>query len=391
MLILLCLSLLTCLIYGQQVWQAANQAPKLRSLPDLAISLPKISVIVPAYNEADNINDCVQSILSSTERSPEFLEVWVVDDQSTDETVEMVRSLQAQLNDPRLHLLLGKPRPTGEYWVGKNWACAQAAEQATGDYFLFLDADLRLKRGAIEAALADAVEHQADLLSTAPAVACGCLAEWLVQPLIITTLLIGFRFQEVNDPNHESAFAAGMFMLFRRAAYEKIGGHRAVASEVVEDLELAKRTKTSGLKLRYLLSSQQAEVRMYRSWSQLWEGWTKNLFLGSQKNWVGMAKFIVALLLICVVPWLGLGVAIAQGLHSGWNGQNLTAIALSLLIISLHYIIRRIGQRASQIPPRYWLLSGLGGFLTVMIAIASIFKTETGQGWTWRGRSLKQS
>ena len=349
------------------------------------------SVIVPAYNEAENIQDCLASILDSTALSSEQLEVWVVDDQSTDETLAIAHSLQQQRHDPRLKVLAGQPKPAGEAWVGKNWACTQAAEQANGEFLLFLDADVRLKPGAIETTTHAAQQEQIDLLSCGPAIICGCLAEWLVQPLIISTILVGFNFQAVNDPKTETAFAAGPFMFFRRSAYEKMGGHRAVANEVVEDVELARRVKSSGLKLRYVLGSELAAVQMYRSWSALWEGWTKNLYVGSGRNLGAMLSFIALILLVCTVPWLVLLVALVKFFLVGlslWEGGT---IALSIVTIGLQYDVRRRGAIVSQIQLRYWWLTGLGGVLVGAIALGSIIKTETGWGWTWRGRSLKES
>ncbi|NJL38399.1 MAG: glycosyltransferase [Leptolyngbyaceae cyanobacterium SM1_4_3] len=330
-----------------------------------------VSVIVPAYNEAENIQGCLFSILDSTALSSEVLEVWAVDDQSTDETLAIAHAFQQHRHDPRLKILAGKPKPEGEVWVGKNWACTQAAEQASGDFLLFLDADVRLKPEAIETAIQAAQKEQIDLLSCGPAIVCGCLSEWLVQPLIISTILVGFDFGTVNDPKTETAFAAGPFMFFRRSAYEKVGGHRAVAAEVVEDVELSRRVKSSGLKLRYLLGSELAAVRMYRSWSALWEGWTKNLYAGSGRNLGAMLSFTALILLVCTVPWVVLLVAVVKFLWVGLSvGEGVACafadtagVALSIITIGLQYDVRRRSAKVSQILPRYWWLTGLGGVL----------------------------
>jgi cellulose synthase/poly-beta-1,6-N-acetylglucosamine synthase-like glycosyltransferase len=382
----LLLALLANILYALKLRDATQQAPRLQIKPQDG-ELPSLSVIIPAYNEAENIEDCVCSVLSSTDLPPEKLEVWVVDDQSVDETWEILQRLQTRLNDPRLKLMAGKPRSSEQVWLGKNWACAQAAAQAQGDYLLFLDADLRLNEGAIATALQFAQQQQTDLFTICPTIVCGCLAEWLAQPLIIHTMLIGFDFKAVNDPCTDAAFAAGMFMLFRRAAYEQIGGHTTVSDQVVEDVELGRLVKYSGLKLNCFLGNELASVRMYRTWAALWEGWTKNLYAGGQRNPVSMAKFVLVILLMCVVPWMGLFISIAL-LTQGWNLWSLVTLTLSLLTIAMHYVIRRIGSSASGIAPRYWWLTGLGGIFVVAIGLTSVLKTETGWGWTWRGRPL---
>lgn len=274
-------------------------------------------------------------------------------------------------------------------WVGKNWACTQVAEQLESDYFLFIDADVRLQPGAIELALAAMERDRIDLLSCGPAIVCGCLAEWLAQPLIISTILVGFSFTAVNDPSTDSAFAAGPFMLFRRQAYQQIGGHRSVRDQVVEDVELSRRIKFHGLKLFYIQGLNLAKVQMYRSWGALWEGWTKNLYQGAQRNLKGMLFFIAVLLLICLMPWLGLAWALIQlALGSPLSLSLLILWGLSIAGIFLQYDMRRVLATVAGIAPRYWWLTGLGGLAVVAIAIGSIIKTETGWGWTWRGRSL---
>jgi cellulose synthase/poly-beta-1,6-N-acetylglucosamine synthase-like glycosyltransferase len=401
LLIVAFLALMGALAYWSKLRHAIHEAPQLCKQPVVQAGQTEgatVSVIVPAYNEAENIQDCLSSILDSTALSAEVLEVWAVDDQSTDETLAIATSLQQQRHDPRLKVLAGQPKPAGEAWVGKNWACTQAAEQARGEFLLFLDADVRLKPEAIETTVHAAQQERIDLLSCVPSIICGCLAEWLVQPLIVSTILVGFNFQAVNDPKTERAFAAGPFMFFRRSAYDQIGGHRAVASEVVEDVELSRRVKSSGLKLHYLLGSELAAVRMYRSWRALWEGWTKNLYAGSGRNLGGTLSFIVLILLVCTVPWVVLAVSLVKFFWVGWSLSEGVAysfadtagVALSIITIGLQYDVRRRSAAVSRIPPRYWWLTGLGGLLVGAIALGSIIKTETGWGWTWRGRSLKQ-
>lgn len=386
------------LLYNLRLRQAVKDAPRLAS--QLAASpsgsLPVTAVIVPAYNEAENIQQCLSAAIES---SPADFSVWLIDDQSTDETLAIAQLLQESRQDPRLHILESQPRPAGERWVGKNWACTQAAEQVLSkqpllnkqpstEYLLFIDADVRLKPGAIEAAVQTAEAEQADLLTLILEVECGCLAEWLVQPLMVSTLLLGYDFAAVNDPQSETAFGAGPFMLFRRSTYEKIGGHRAVADQVVEDVELARRIKRNGHKLRYFLGSEIASVRMYRSFAALWEGWTKNLYVGSGRNLGGMMRFIALLLLVCTLPWLALVGLLTKALFVPLNGWDWGAIALATITVVLHYDLRRVGAKLTQIPPRYWWLTGVGGAVVAAIALGSIIKTETGIGWTWRGRSL---
>ncbi len=381
------------MIYLKRLRQTVKQAPHLLNLGIEAISplnLPKISVIIPAFNEANNIEACLISVLASSHLPPDKLEVWIVDDQSTDKTLAIVHALQKQLNDSRLKVLAVPPRPQNEKWIGKNWACTNAVKYANGAFFLFLDADVRLKPGAIESALQTAEQLQTDLLTCWPQIVCGCLGEWLVQPLMANLLATGFDFAAVNDAHTDAAFAAGPFMLFRRTAYEQLGGHQAVASQVVEDVELARRVKAKGLKLWYALGSDLAAVRMYQSFPALWEGWTKNWYLGSRCN-LSLTLYSVAIVLVvCTLPWLGLAGVLLKGIIGGWTVLDMLTLAIALPTLWMQYQLRQTGGILSKIPTRYWWLTGVGGAIVAAIALVSIIKTETGWGWTWRGRPLQR-
>ncbi|MEP6524702.1 hypothetical protein NDA07_23590 [Microcoleus vaginatus DQ-U2] len=125
-------------------------------------------------------------------------------------------------------------------------------------------------------------------------------------------LAVCYDFTAVNDPTTDSAFAGGPFMLFRRSGYEKIGGHEAVVGEIVEDVELARRIKRAGLKLGLYSGSNLASVRMYRSWNALWEGWTKNLYLGANRSWGLMVYMAAIMFFIYPMPWIGLFIILKQ-------------------------------------------------------------------------------
>ncbi len=402
---ILCLSWISLVFYSVYLHRAIDAIPQLQPLRtdqlgddqagddqagDRSVDrFPRTAVIIPAYNESENIEACVLSVLDSSPLAAELLEVWVVDDQSTDLTLSLLRNLEAQLNDPRLRVLSGQPRPTDVQWQGKNWACTQAADRTTSEFILFIDADVRLQPGAIEGAVQTAQAHQIDLLNCIPALVCGSLVEWLVQPLIFMNLLVSFDSTAVKDPKNTTAFAAGPFMLFRRTAYKVVGGHRAVADTVAEDVALARRIKQQGLCLGYYLGAHVAQLRMYRTWSALWEGWTKVLYVGAQRNAVLMGLLAGMMVSLFCLPGLSLVLLLSQGLRQAWGVVDGLAGAIALLCLGWHYRLRVQIAQALNSTPNYWWLQSVGGGLVALLAIASVIKTETGWGWTWRGRSLK--
>ena len=361
----------------------------------------RVDVMIPAYNEAENIEACVRSVLNSTNLSSKQLTVWVVDDQSSDSTWDILKQLD-QEGDDRLKIIQGTQRPMGEVWMGKNWACAQAMDRATGDYVLFIDADVQLKPGAIETAVVAAKTNQWDLLTGWPTIVCGCLGEWIAQPIVASMFALAFQPDEIADANNNSMFAVGPFMLFRRSAYDRVGGHRALRSEIVEDVELARAIQTAGLSLHFGYLGDLALLRMYRTFGALWEGWTKNWHLGSRRNTKATFYSAIISLLVFTLPWLSVGLTI-NNLWRAIGGFDTHLLAVNraqvlglglLVIVSIVLLIRQwqIRQRVEKImnlSANYWWLSGIGGLVIAAIAIASWVKTETGWGWTWRGRSLK--
>lgn len=369
-----------------------RQAPRLR---EEARPRPEgsLTVVVPAYNEEANIAACIGSLLASAPPCPHW-QVLLVDDGSCDATAAIARATAAASGAAagRFSLLEAGARPEGERWVGKNWACSRAMDQVQSDWVLFVDADVRLGPATLQRALGQAVDEGADLLSLAPRLCCGCLAEWMVQPIMASLLCLGFPIEAANDPADPTAFAAGPFMLFRRTAYAAIGGHRALAGEVVEDLALARRIKGGGYRLRYLLGLDAADLRMYADFAALWEGWSKNWFLGLDRSLVKALGAAAVVVLLFSAPWL---LAPAAAISLALLGEPaklqpplLAALALALLGIGLQLALRLWTRQAFALPLRHWWLMGAGGLVVGVLAPTSVWRTLSGRGWTWKGRAL---
>lgn len=373
-----------------------SRAPRLMEQPEpgndpsAALANSSLTVVVPAYNEAANIAPCLTSLLRSEDPCGDW-RVLLVDDRSSDAKVVIAReaSEACGAKDPRFSLLDAGPRPVGERWVGKNWACSRAMEQVVSEWVLFVDADVRLQPGTLRRALAQATTDGADLLSLAPRLSCGCLAEWMVQPIMASLLGIGFPIEAANDPASTVAFAAGPFMLFRRSAYLAIGGHLALAAEVVEDLALARRIKQGGHRLRYLLGLDALELRMYSDFASLWEGWTKNWLLGLDGDVARALAASSVVLLMFSGPWLlAPAAAIAAALLPDQRQVLLAALALALAGIGLQLVLRLWTRRQFQVPLTLWWLMGAGGLVVAGIGPVSVWRTLSGRGWTWKGRPL---
>ena len=181
-------------------------------------------------------------------------------------------------------------------------------------------------------------------------------------------------------------------MLFRRESYNAIGGHRALAGEVVEDLALARQIKEGGYRLRYVLGIDAVDLQMYANFEALWEGWSKNWFLGLDRS---ISKSLGAggvVLLMFTLPWLLWPASLTMALLSG-NHQSLWLMdaGFGLAAIAMQLSLRLWTQTRFSMPLRYWWLMGLGGIIIGLIAPTSVWKSLTGKGWTWKGRSLAEA
>ncbi len=227
---------------------------------------PDISVIVPARNEEACLADCLRTLVGQAGPSYEII---VVDDHSTDRTRAIAESFAVRV-------VAADALPAG--WSGKCNAAWSGARVAKGKWLLFTDADTKHAADSIARGLQEAQEHGADLLSYSPKQEVHTVAERALMPVIFAELATTFPPKEVSDPASPIAAANGQYLLIRREVYDAVGGHAAVATTILEDVELAKRVKRAGYKLRFRLSDV-VSTRMYRSFPQMWEGWTKNLAL----------------------------------------------------------------------------------------------------------------
>jgi GT2 family glycosyltransferase len=229
-----------------------------------------VTAIVPARNEEEVIAACIRSLAAQ----PEITEIIAVNDQSSDRTPEILRGLASRF--PQLHVVDATPPPLG--WVGKNNAVSLGAQHASCPWLLFTDADAVLAEGAIAKSLVLSRENDAALISFSPGQVLLTWYEKALIPFVYLRLTQKFSFDEVNDPASKAAAANGQFLLIKREVYDAIGGHAAVHGEVLEDVALARRAKSAGFRIWFTSGVGIVKVRMYRSFSAMWEGWRKNLY-----------------------------------------------------------------------------------------------------------------
>ena len=282
---------------------------------------PMVSVCVPARDEERGIRACLESLLKQD--YPEF-EVIVVNDHSTDHTGELIRELAGK--DSRLISLDGEELPKG--WLGKPFALHQAFQKAKGELLLFTDADPVFEPNALRTAIFTMQERKLDALTLMPKAEFGSFWERAVQPVIFGFIGSLTRFGKVNSPDHKSAMGFGAFLMFKRSAYEAIGGHEGGKADVLEDVLIAKRLKKAGFKLLVADAKRLFSIRMYYGFSEIWIGWRKNMFLAMKRSVSRALYYVFMVLAFVLTPYLVLGWNMMVGSDLLWIGVSLFGVGM---------------------------------------------------------------
>lgn len=226
---------------------------------------PKVSIIVPARNEESNIGRLLTSVKKIN--YPD-LEIIVIDDQSTDNTNSIANSFG-------VNVISGVPKPTG--WGGKQWACQQGADAATGDILIFSDADTEHRENSVTDALSFLLKYRLDMMSVAPRHNGQALWEKCSG---FFQILLMFAANAFGKQKPGRAYCIGQYIVFTRSAYSKIGGHESVRNDIVEDVPLANRAIKMGLRYQTLIAKHLYSVRMYSDLRSFIAGWRRNFRAG---------------------------------------------------------------------------------------------------------------
>ena len=238
---------------------------------------PGTALLVPVRDEAHRLAATLPGLLGSG-----VAEVVFLDDGSTDDTAGLIRRTAADLRaagtlpaGTTVRVVTGAPRPPG--WAGKTWACAQLADATDADVLVFCDADVELAPGALAVVLAEMGRQDADVFSVICRQRAGTWSERLLTPLITDVILCLFPFPLLRCAAPSAATAEGTLLVFRRAAYDGLGGFAAVRGEIVEDVAMARLTRRHGLRLGLVLGGDVVQTRMYTGYREIITGMGRGL------------------------------------------------------------------------------------------------------------------
>ena len=336
--------------------------------------LPKISVLIPARNEAGIIGRTLTHHLATTYPNYELI---LLDDNSTDATATI--AAQTAGASPYFKLINGQPLPSG--WLGKNWACHQLAAAATGDILIFTDADVIWQPNALKALIKQMSLTNADMLSVWPTQQTKSWGERLVVPLMAHAILAYLPLVAVHHtPFPIFAAANGQCIAIRRETYRKIGGHQAVRSNIVEDVALARAVKSAESRLRLIDGNQLISCRMYQSWHEVRDGFSKNILAGYGSSIPLLLLSTLFHWLVFVIPLLWLLLALIT--NAAWQ------LPLTLALTGI--VIRAISAALTKQRVQDALLMPLSVLLMTRIAVQAIIWKSSGQT-VWKGRHLDET
>ena len=341
------------------------------------LEFPMVTILVPARNEERNIAGCIQSLLAQD--YPSF-EVLALDDQSSDATGSILA--QIARTQPKLIVLTGSPPPEG--MLGKNWACVQLAQQAQGDLLFFTDADTLHQPQTLRAIVTASIAERADLMTGFPHQDVQSWGERLLVPFFSWAFYcfvpLGLAYS-----THLPALsiASGQMLLFRRQAYQAIGGHDGAGLSIVDDLSFARRIKAAGLRWRITYITDLITCRMYAGGRQAFDGFSKNLFAAFDFRLLPFAFVFIWLAVVFWEPLVILALmAFGQAPHAR-PGELGVCIGLSLLLWVIPYVELGVPFYLALLYPLNILANEVAAFQSLRLSL-------TGR-LTWKDRPIARS
>jgi len=335
---------------------------------------PFVSVLVPARNEGMHIERCLKSLQNQHYQNFEIL---ILNDNSTDNTLEIINRLSAE--DSRVKIFNGKPLPSD--WYGKPFAMHQLTKEAKGEILIFTDADTVHTPTSIAWAVTNLQELKADLISGYIGQIFGSVGEILTVPLMffLTGFIIPLSINRFVKKIHWFSAAIGQFIVIRRNVFEDIGGFEALKKKTSEDIYLSRLVKRKGYSTRFLNICDHVKCRMYDGYQLAIEGIGKNIFDFLGKNTILIFFLMIIVFFFLFFPFPLLFFCIAKS--SPWTLHILVIVVL----YTLTWIFAFLGMRLNWLYGFLWPVFFLN---LIYMAGWSWFRTVSGRGFTWKDRKV---
>ena len=340
-----------------------------------------VSIIIPARNEEKLIKKCLSSLVNQTHSNYEII---VIDDDSTDKTIEKIQSLT---NDDKIRIIKAGKKPKG--WVGKNWPCYIGYKYSKGNYLLFTDADTIHSPNSVLDSLYTLLEEQLDVLTVVPNLIYPTFIVKMVLPILSIFMFSKYSPMRVNDPKIKLGYLFGSFFIMSKTMYEKIGTHESVKSEIVEDGALGKKIKECGFQLKMFRGEDILSAYWARDFHTLWNSLKRLIIPMYFTNKINSILLTIGIFILMVFPFVVLGYTFVNMLIN--NGIDFFLIVLlfvfSSLNVSLIYLTNFYQlQKAKTHKVKYFLGTPLGCLMVSVSFIWSIISSEKKGVIKWRNR-----
>ena len=360
-----------------------RQSPKLQRY-NMSVShkTPKISVILPARNEEKYIAKCLDSILKQDYIN---FEIIAVNDSSTDRTGDIIR--QFTRKSPKIVAVSAGPAPLG--WVGKNWACFQGYLNATGDMFLFTDADTIHSPYTMSLAVGHLIEEDLDAITAIPRLLCLDFWTKITLPMLSIFLHTQFSALRVNNPKSKTGYFFGSFFVITRGIYEKIGTHKAVKHEFIEDGALGKKVKEEKFRMKMVRGEHYIDAIWARNLNTLWHGLRRLIIPLYSQNKNKTFLMSVAVFFLLFVPFLLIPYSLVSFTINTSTDLLVERILLYIVIATdiLILLTNAIQARLALFQnPIYALGSPASGAIISLSFISSIIDAKKIGAINWRNR-----
>ena len=331
---------------------------------------PRVSIIVPARNEEDSIEASLSALLAL---DYDNYEVIAVNDRSTDRTGEIMEEIgkDPHRNNGRLNVLHHRELPAG--WLGKTHAMWTAANEATGEWLLFTDADVMFKPDSLRRAMAYAEFERADHVVLFPRMIMKRVGEFMMIAFFQTMFVFGHRPWKVADPTTQDHMGVGAFNLVRRNVYDAVGTYEALRMEVLDDMKLGKVVKQAGFAQRNVFGEDLISIRWAHGAKGVVDNLTKNFFAVLAFQWWRTLLSAFGLAFLNLMPFLGV-----------WLAHGWARVPYAVALLSMFAIYMGMSWR-SAVPPYYFLLHPVSTVLFVYTLLRSMAHTLWNDGIVWRG------
>jgi cellulose synthase/poly-beta-1,6-N-acetylglucosamine synthase-like glycosyltransferase len=365
-----------CILGLAWLWRLADAAAGVPKIADISRPEwdrkppgdPRVSIIVPACNEAADIEATLTRLLAL---EYDNYEVIAVDDRSTDQTGEIMQRFASAAAPGRLKVIRITELPAG--WMGKPHAMWSASNLASGDWLLFTDADVLFKPDVLRRALTYAESERADHLVLFPRMIMMHSGEKMMIAFFQTLFVFGHRPWKVADPKTKDHIGVGAFNMIRRTVYEALGTYKALRFDVLDDMKLGKVVKNAGYAQRNVFGEDLISIRWAQGAMGVVDNLTKNFFAIMSFQWPRALASCFALAFLNLMPFAGILLA------HGW-----ARVGYGVALFSMFSIYAGM-SRKSDIPPYYFVLHPVSTALFVYTMLRSTFLTLARGGVLWRG------